>query len=37
MFPIIGAHVLGMYALVLVIGALIDRIGRTPALAAGSS
>ena len=34
-FPIIGAHVLGMYALVLVIGALIDRIGRTPALAGG--
>ena len=29
-FPIIGAHVLGMYALVLVIGELIDRIGRTP-------
>ena len=34
-FPIIGAHVLGMYALVLVIGALIDRAGRTPALATG--
>ncbi len=34
-FPIIGAHVLGMYALVLVIGNLIDRIGRSPALAAG--
>src|SRR5215208_270620 len=34
-FPIIGAHVLGMYALVLVIGALIDRIGRTPALTGG--
>jgi MFS family permease len=34
-FPIIGAHVLGMYALVLVVGTLIDRIGRTPALAAG--
>jgi MFS family permease len=34
-FPIVGAHVLGMYALVLVIGALIDRLGRTPALAAG--
>jgi MFS family permease len=34
-FPIIGAHVLGMYALVLVVGALIDRIGRPPALAAG--
>ena len=34
-FPIIGAHVLGMYALVLVIGALIDRAGRTPPLASG--
>ncbi|HEX3268523.1 MAG TPA: MFS transporter, partial [Gaiellaceae bacterium] len=34
-FPIIGAHVLGMYALVLVIGTLIDRIGRGPALAGG--
>jgi MFS family permease len=34
-FPIIGAHVLGMYALVLVVGSLIDRIGRVPALAAG--
>jgi predicted MFS family arabinose efflux permease len=34
-FPIIGAHVLGMYALVLVIGDVIDRIGRAPALAGG--
>ena len=34
-FPIIGAHVLGMYALVLVVGALIDRVGRTSALASG--
>ncbi|HET8950009.1 MAG TPA: MFS transporter, partial [Solirubrobacteraceae bacterium] len=34
-FPIVGAHVLGMYALVLVIGSLIDRIGRTPSLAGG--
>ncbi len=34
-FPIIGAHVLGMYALILVVGALIDRIGRTPALGGG--
>jgi MFS family permease len=34
-FPIIGAHVFGMYALVLVIGTLIDRIGRRPALAGG--
>ena len=29
-FPIIGAHVIGMYALVIVVGDLIDRIGRTP-------
>ena len=35
MFPIIGAHVIGMYALVLVIGEVIDRIGRTPALSGG--
>jgi MFS family permease len=34
-FPIIGAHVLGMYALVLVVGGLIDRIGRAPALSGG--
>src|SRR5262245_45912658 len=34
-FPIIVAHVFGMCALVLVIGALIDRVGRTPALEAG--
>ena len=34
-FPVIGAHVLGMYALVLVVGTLIDRIGREPALVAG--
>jgi MFS family permease len=34
-FPIIGAHVFGMYALVLVVGAVIDRVGRTPALEAG--
>jgi MFS family permease len=34
-FMIIGAHVLGMYALVLVIGTLIDKIGRGPALAGG--
>jgi MFS family permease len=34
-FPIIGAHVLGMYALVLVVGSLIDRIGRGPALTGG--
>jgi MFS family permease len=34
-FPIIAAHVVGMYALVLVVGDLIDRIGRTPSLAGG--
>jgi len=34
-FPIIGAHVLGMYALVLVIGSLIDRTGRRPSLVGG--
>ena len=34
-FPIIGAHVFGMYALVLVIGFLIDRIGRVQALQIG--
>jgi MFS family permease len=36
-FPIIGAHVFGMYALVLVIGTLIDRIGRSPSLVGGLS
>ncbi len=34
-FPIIGAHVLGMYALVLFIGVMIDRVGRIPALVSG--
>ena len=34
-FPIIGAHVLGMYALVLVVGPLIDRIGRGVSLWTG--
>ena len=34
-FPIIGSHLFGMYALVLVIGAAIDRVGRTPALEVG--
>lgn len=34
-FPIIGAHVLGMYLLMPVVGAIIDRIGRPPALAGG--
>ncbi len=34
-FPIIGAHVVGMYALVIVVGDAIDRIGRTRSLAGG--
>ena len=34
-FPIIGAHVVGMYALVIVVGDLIDRVGRTRALVGG--
>jgi MFS family permease len=34
-FLIVAAHVLGMYALVLVIGTLIDRVGRGPALGGG--
>jgi MFS family permease len=34
-FPIIGAHVVGMYALVLVVGRVVDQIGRTRALAGG--
>jgi MFS family permease len=34
-FPIISAHVFGMYVLVLVVGALVDRVGRTRALVAG--
>jgi MFS family permease len=34
-FPIMGAHFLGMYALVIVVGDLIDRVGRTHALSGG--
>jgi predicted MFS family arabinose efflux permease len=34
-FPIIAAHVVGMYALVLVVGDAIDRVGRIPALVGG--
>jgi MFS family permease len=34
-FPIIGAHVVGMYALVIIVGDLIDSIGRTVSLAGG--
>jgi MFS family permease len=34
-FPIIGSHVLGMYALILVVGNLIDRFGRRRPLIGG--
>jgi MFS family permease len=34
-FPVVSAHVFGMYVLVLVVGALVDRIGRITALVAG--
>lgn len=34
-FLIIGAHVIGMFGLIIVVGDLVDRIGRTPALAGG--
>jgi MFS family permease len=34
-FPIIAAHFVGMYGLVIVVGDLVDRIGRTRALAGG--
>jgi MFS family permease len=34
-FPIIGAHVIGMFGLIIVVGDLVDAIGRTKALAAG--
>lgn len=34
-FPVIGAHVVGMYALVLFVGVFIDRVGRMPALVGG--
>lgn len=34
-FPIIAAHVVGMYALVLVVGRVIDQVGRTPCLVGG--
>jgi MFS family permease len=34
-FPIIGAHVLGMFALVLVVGSIVDRLGTTTALVGG--
>jgi MFS family permease len=34
-FPVIGAHVLGMYLLMPFVGMIADRIGRTTVLAAG--
>jgi MFS family permease len=34
-FPIIAAHFVGMYALVIVVGDLVDRIGRTLSLSGG--
>ncbi|HWC28212.1 MAG TPA: MFS transporter [Solirubrobacteraceae bacterium] len=34
-FPVIGAHVIGMFGLSVVVGDLVDRVGRTPALAGG--
>jgi MFS family permease len=34
-FPIIGAHFLGMYALAIVVGDLVDRIGRAQSLSGG--
>jgi predicted MFS family arabinose efflux permease len=34
-FPIIGAHVFGMFALVLVVGRIVDRFGSTRVLVAG--
>jgi MFS family permease len=35
LFPIISAHIIGMYGLVLVVGNLIDRFGRERALVGG--
>jgi len=34
-FPVVSSHVFGMYVLVLVVGALVDRVGRTTSLVAG--
>ena len=34
-FTVISLHIVGMYALVLVIGALVDRVGRRPTLLVG--
>jgi predicted MFS family arabinose efflux permease len=35
LFPVIAAHFAGMYALVIVVGDLVDRIGRTRSLSGG--
>lgn len=34
-FTVISLHIVGMYALILVVGALIDQVGRRPSLIAG--
>lgn len=34
-FPVVSSHVFGMYVLVLVVGAVVDRAGRTASLVAG--
>lgn len=34
-FPIVAAHIVGMFALVLVVGDIIDRLGRRPAQVGG--
>jgi len=34
-FTVISLHIVGMYALILVVGVLIDRVGRRPSLMAG--
>ena len=36
-FTVISLHIVGMYALVLVIGATVDRVGRRPSMIAGLS
>jgi MFS family permease len=34
-FPVVSAHLLGMFALVLFVGDLVDRFGRVPSMAGG--
>ena len=34
-FPIIGAHVIGMFGLIIVVGDVVDQFGRTRTLAGG--